>query len=75
MEYSSQLELYKALLPVFDVKKRLLKYYNYSDITSNDIWKYLSINKWKHTNNLTISEIVNDILLINPIDIIKFRGA
>ncbi len=74
MNYSSQLELYQALLPVFEVKKRLLKYYNHADITNNDIWKYLSLNKWKYTHNLTISEIVNDIILIDTIDIIKFKG-
>ena len=75
MGYSSQLELYRALLPVFNVKKRLLEYAKYNDITNNDIWRYLSINKWKNSHNLTISEIVNDIMLIDAIDIIKFKGV
>ena len=75
MDYSSQLELYQALLPVFNIKKRLLKYQHYDDITNNDIWKYLSINKWKHSHNLTISEIVNDIILIDASEIIKYKGA
>lgn len=75
MEYSSQLELYRALLPAFNVKCRLLKYNNFNDITNNDIWKYLSINKWKYSQNLTISEIVNDIILIDATDIIKYKGA
>ena len=75
MNYSSQSELYQALLPVFNVKKRLLRYNNYNDITNNDIWKYLSINKWKHSQNLTISEIVNDIILIDATDIIKYKGV
>ena len=74
MNYSSQLELYQALLPVFNVKKRLLKYNNCYDITNNDIWKYLSINKWKYSHDLTISEIVNDIILIDAADIIKYKG-
>ena len=73
MEYSSQLELYRALLPVFNVKLRLLKYNNFNDITNNDIWKYLSINKWKYSQNLTIAEIVNDIILIDAADIIKYK--
>ena len=75
MEYSSQLELYRALLPVFNVKLRLLKYNNFNDITNNDIWKYLSINKWKYSQNLTIAEIVNDIILIDAADIIKYKGV
>lgn len=75
MDYSSQLELYKALMEVFEVKKRLFKYHECSDITNQDIWQYLSITKWKHSHNLTISEIVNDIILIDEKDIIKFKGA
>ena len=75
MNYSSQFELYQALLPVFNVKIRLLRYNNYNDVTNNDIWKYLSINKWKHSQNLTISEIVNDIILIDAADIIKYKGV
>lgn len=75
MDYSSQLELYQALLPVFNVKRRLLEYAKYTDITDNDIWHYLSINKWKNSHNLTISEIVNDIILIDAHDIFIFKGA
>lgn len=75
MDYSSQLELYQALLPALNVKKRLLEYAKYTDITNNDIWHYLSINKWKNSHNLTISEIVNDIILIDAHDIIKSKGV
>lgn len=75
MDYSSQLELYNALIPVFNVKKRLLSITEYNDITNNDIWRYLSITKWKNSQNLTISEIVNDIILIDAFDIIKFKGV
>ena len=45
MEYSSQLELYLALLPVFKVKHRLLSITNYKDITDEDIWKHLTLTK------------------------------
>lgn len=75
MEYSNQLELYRALIPVFNVKKRLLINDNYMDITNEDIWKYLSVNKWKYAYNLTISEMVNDIINIDAIKIINFKGG
>ncbi len=75
MEYNNQLELYLALLPVFNVKKRLLVNDNYNDITNEDIWKYLSINKWKNAYNLTISEMVNDIINIDALNIINFKGG
>ena len=72
MEYANQLELYLALLPVFRVKQRLLSVTNNSDITNEDIWKYLIINKWKNSHNLTISEVVNDIITIDAENI---KGA
>ena len=72
MEYSSQLELYLALLPVFKVKHRLLSITNYKDITDEDIWKHLTLTKWKHSRNLTISEMVNDIIMLDTNNI---KGA
>ena len=76
MEYNNQLELYKALIPVFNVKKRLLLNDNYINITNEDIWKYLSITKWKYAYNLTISDMVNDIINIDALNIISFmRGG
>lgn len=72
MEYSSQLELYLALLPVFKVKHRLLSITNYKDITDEDIWKHLTLTKWKHSRKLTISEMVNDIIMLDTNNI---KGA
>lgn len=72
MEYTSQLELYKALLPVFKVKERLLSITNYNDVTNEDIWKYLIVTKWKNSHNLTISEMANDIIMVDAANI---KGA
>ena len=43
--------------------------YNY--IKMVDIWNYLKINKWIKTKNLSISEMVNDIIDvdINKVDL------
>lgn len=71
MDYSSQFELYKALIPVFKVKQRLLKR-NKINLTNDDIWKYLVINKWKNSHNLTIFDIVNDIITIDENLIFKY---
>lgn len=61
MEYSSQEELFKKLRGAFNVKLRMInKEYDY--IKMVDIWNYLKINKWRYDNNLTISEMVNDII-------------
>ena len=65
MEFTSQQQLYNKLLPVFNVKKRLTKNTEYKDITNQDIWYYLIENKWRTYHNLTISDIVNDIITID----------
>ncbi len=61
-EYKSQLELYKNLIPALNVKLRLLKNSNFNEITKKDVWNYLKTNKWTNSINLTISEMVNDII-------------
>lgn len=62
--YSNVKELYNSLIPAFNVKLRLInKDYDY--ITKTDIWNYLKINKWCKDINLTISEMVDDIIMVD----------
>ncbi len=35
-------------------------------ITEDDIWEDLKLNKWMTSHNLTLNEIVNDILKYEP---------
>ena len=65
MEFTSEKDLYLKLLPVFNVKKRLIANSKYKDITNQDIWYYLIENKWRTYHNLTISDIVNDIITLD----------
>ena len=74
MEFTSLKELYLALLPVFNVKKRLLSITGY-DISNEDIWIYLIDNKWKNSYNLSISEVVNDIITVDAENINRYKGA
>ncbi len=64
MEYKNEEELFYSLKGAFNVKLRLIKD-NYDYITSMDIWNYLKINKWIKTKNLSISEMVNDIIEVD----------
>ena len=66
MEFTSQLELYQRLIPAFKVKARLLKNSKYENITNENIWKYLIENKWRQTYGLTLSQMVNDIITLDP---------
>ena len=68
-EYKSQRELYLSLIPALNVKLRLLKNSDYKNIDKIDIWNYLKISKWKNSINLTISEMVNDIIHADNKDI------
>jgi len=61
MEYKSEKELYHSLKGAFNVKLRMIKD-EYDYIKMVDIWNYLKINKWCKDKNLSISEMVNDII-------------
>ena len=63
-EYKNQKELFDSLKPAFNVKLRLIKK-DYDYITKNDIWNYLKINKWCKDVGLTISEMVDDIIMVD----------
>ena len=69
MEYKSQEELFNLLRGAFNVKIRMIND-KYDYIKMIDIWNYLKINKWCKDNNLSISEMVNDIIDvdINKVD-------
>ncbi len=68
-EYKSQKELYQNLIPALNVKITLLKNNNYNNITKLDIWNYLKVTKWSKSINLTIAEMVNDIIHADNKDI------
>jgi hypothetical protein len=69
MEYDNLTNLYQFLIPAFDVKLRLIKNDNYH-LTKKDIWLYLASTKWSSSTDLTISDMVDDIITVNPLDII-----
>lgn len=70
-EYKNMRELFNSLKPAFDVKLRLInKDYDY--ITRTDIWNYLKINKWCKDVNLSISEMVDDIMMVDIYKVDRF---
>ena len=69
--YNSQKELFKSLIPAFNVKLRLVKK-EYDYITRTDIWNYLKINKWSKAIGLTIADMVDDIMMVDIENVDKF---
>lgn len=74
MEFTSLQQLYKKLLPAFNVKKRLILNTKYKDITNENIWSYLTETKWRNSYNLSLPEMVNDIICVDLEDINKYMG-
>ena len=68
MEFSSLSELKERVKPALVIKEEYFKSQGL-DITIEDIWYYLKINKWVNSKNLTLNEIVNDILKLGSKDI------
>ena len=63
MEFESLQELYKRIRPALLSKKMDLYRSGYKYIKEEDIWNCLREKKWKQTANLSLSEMVNDVLL------------
>ena len=62
IEFNSMQELKERVTPALKTKLKELKSKNYKMIETEDIWKYLINKKWKKASNLTLYDIVNDIL-------------
>ena len=71
MEFASQLELYRKMMPVFNVKMRLASITKYKSIKNEDIWKYLVRTKWRYGHYLHLNDIVNDILMVDLSEIVN----
>ncbi len=69
-EYKSQLDLYQGLIPAMNVKIKLLKKNHYDDISKEDIWNYLREHKWKSSVNLTLADMVQDIIHVDNLELV-----
>jgi hypothetical protein len=65
MQFATLQQLYKKLLPAFNVKIRLIKYSKHKHITNENIWLFLANTKWKNAHNLELPEMVNDIITVD----------
>ena len=61
-EFSSIEELYNRLKPALRTKKAELKEYGYGYLKIEDIWNCLKEKKWVNSRNLSLNDMVSDIL-------------
>lgn len=71
-EYKSQVELYQRLIPALNVKIKYLKRNKISNIKREDIWNYLKETKWKNSIDLTLADMVQDILHTDNRELVTF---
>ena len=62
LEFNSEADLYKRLKPALESKLDELKRNSYGYLKIEDIWNYLKDTKWLHSSNLSLNEMVSDIL-------------
>ncbi len=61
IKFKSITDLYKRVFPALTTKKVELAKEKIS-ITELELWNYLKNNNWDKANNLSLAEMVNDIL-------------
>ena len=61
-EFGSLKELYNRVKPALQTRVSEMRRIGYSYIKEEDIWNYLKEIKWKKSNDLSLHEMINDIL-------------
>lgn len=69
LEFNSLEELFNHIKPALKVKQSEMNRKGYDYIKIEDIWNYFKEVKWKKANDLSISEMVSDILNVNDAQI------
>lgn len=62
LEFKNLKQLYARVKPALTTKKTEMNRMGFSYIKEEDIWNYLKEVKWVRTNNLSLYEMVSDIL-------------
>lgn len=62
IEFSSLEELYRRIKPALHTKKEEMRRAGYIYIKEEDIWNYLKEIKWINSKNLSLYQMVSDVL-------------
>jgi hypothetical protein len=72
LEFETTEELKKRITPALKTKLKELKKENYKIIDIEDIWNFLIKEKWKKAKDLTLYDIINDILNLDNEEIEEY---
>lgn len=67
VEFNSLEELYNRLKPALITKKNEMNRSGYQYIKIEDIWNYLKEVKWKKAKDLSLYEMVSDVLNVDDL--------
>ena len=70
--FKSLKDLYQRIYPALKSKTEELKGKGYTFLTEQDLWEYLIKTKWHDEENLTLYDLVNDILYIEEAELLRF---
>lgn len=63
--FNTKEELYTRVKPALSAKLQEIRRLNYTNINEEDIWNYLSFEKWSKSHGLVLSDIVSDIIHVD----------
>lgn len=70
--FSDIKQLYERVEPALKSKLSELNRLGFDYLTKEDIWNYLQESKWKHSNDLMLGDMINDILSTNVDEINQY---
>lgn len=62
IKFTSLQELYNRVRPALITRTNEIKRLGIKYVKEEDVWNYLKENKWNSSSNLTLIDMVNDIL-------------
>lgn len=70
--FGTLIDLYNRVLPALKSKVKELKQNHITFVTEKDVWDCLRRTKWNGESDLTLYDIVNDILFIDEKEVVNY---
>ena len=70
--FGTLIDLYNRVLPALKSKVKELKQNHITFVTEKDVWDCLRKKKWNGESDLTLYDIVNDILFVDEKEVVNY---
>ena len=75
INFTSLKELKERVTPALETKQKEFKKTYMYDVSIEEMWNYLKTQKWKSSENLTLYDIVNDILKLTQDELEEYERS